>query len=90
MGYGAGKGIGKIEYVKMWSGGALIRHLVPVKSSFTNHIGLYDLITRRFYDNVGTGNMLAGPEIKQIPACPIEQYNRWIQISSPNSPYRDC
>jgi hypothetical protein len=81
MGYTSpesGKGIGKIEYVKMWENGKLIKDFVPAEYS-DGRIGLYDLIGKTFYGNLGSGSFEAGPKIKpEIQPPIIEQYNRWI------------
>lgn len=89
MGYSpGGKGIGKIEYVKMWENGRLIKNFIPIRYS-NGQIGLYDLIGKTFYGNLGSGVFGAGPEIKPELQLPIvNQYNRWIQTNSPNVNYR--
>jgi hypothetical protein len=91
MGYTSpesGKGIGKIEYIKMWENGKLIKDFVPAKYS-DGRIGLYDLIGKTFYGNLGSGTFEAGPEVKsEIQPPIINQYNRWIQTNSPNANYR--
>ena len=58
MGNGARYGIGRIEYVKMWSGGSLIRDFVPCLNNGV--AGLCDKITGGFYGNAESGSFKYG------------------------------
>lgn len=53
----------RLFYCKMWTDGVLVRDYVPVKIKATGEVGLYDLVTRQFYGNNGTGLFIAGPSI---------------------------
>lgn len=91
MGYtnqGSGKGIGKIEYIKMWENGVLIRDFIPVQKD-DGVVCLYDKQNKQYYTNAGTGVFMSGPRVELSTSLPnIEQYNRWIQTNSPNANYR--
>ena len=54
----------KIYSCKIWESGVLIRHLVPVQHKSSGAIGMYDLVTRDFYENAGAGTFIAGPVIE--------------------------
>ena len=59
MGIGSSfRGVGRIEYVKMWSGGSLIRDFVPCLNNGTP--GLCDKVTGVFYGNAGSGSFKYG------------------------------
>lgn len=40
-----------------------ILHLIPCYRKSTGTVGMYDLVTKRFFINSGTGKFIAGPEI---------------------------
>lgn len=50
-------------YCKIWQGGNLIRDFVPCKRNYDNTIGLYDKVNDKFYQNNGTGEIMAGPVV---------------------------
>ena len=52
------RGIGRIEYVKMWNNGTLVRDYVSCK--YGNSIGLWDKVNSTFYGNSGTDSFTAG------------------------------
>lgn len=59
MGYNINKrGIGKLEYAKIWSGSSLVRDFVPC--NYGGLIGLFDKVTSTFYSNAGSGTFTAG------------------------------
>ena len=84
---GGNNGIGKIEYVKMWENGVLIRDFIPVQKN-DGTVCLYDRQNKQYYVNSGTGAFGAGPVINALKNPNITQYNRWIQTNSPNVNYR--
>ena len=49
---------------------ALIRDYIPCETP-DGEVGLYDLVTREFYGNAGTGAFIAGPEV-EAPDTPDE------------------
>lgn len=57
------------------SDGGILRSYVPCVSP-SGKVGLYDKVTKRFYGNSGTGNLIAGTAKESIP-----MYNRWTQTS---------
>ena len=57
----------KFHYCKIYSKTSnkewnLERHFIPVQNKTTNTICLFDRINKVFYENVGTGDFIAGPE----------------------------
>lgn len=46
----------KLFLVRMWNGNDLARLLVPCYQESTNIVGYYDLISKTFFTNQGTGN----------------------------------
>lgn len=59
----------------------LLRNYVPAKRVTDGEIGLYDLVSRSFFVNSGTGTFTAGAEIPQYIAgfeiSPINSYGLW-------------
>jgi len=53
----------ELGYCKIWQGGDLIRDFVPCKRNYDNAIGLYDKANDKFYQNNGSGEIIAGPVI---------------------------
>lgn len=49
----------KAWWYKVYVGGTLVRNFVPCKNP-SNEIGLYDLVTKEFYGNAGTGTFIGG------------------------------
>lgn len=47
----------------IYSGSTLIRHFIPCKRE-SGTVCLYDTVQSQFYDNSGTGDFVAGPEIE--------------------------
>lgn len=91
MGYNAScRGVGKIEYAKIWADGKLARNFVPCKNA-SGTVGLYDLVEDKFYANAGSGSFTAGTFVSKYefmltyPALSSTEYNRWTQTSSPNA-----
>jgi len=91
MGYNEScRGIGKIEYAKIWADGKLVRNFVPCKNA-GGTVGLYDLVEDKFYTNAGSGSFTAGTFVSKYefmltyPALSSTEYNRWTQTSSPNA-----
>lgn len=65
----------RIYSCQLYENGALVRDYVPCVSP-SGKVGLYDKVTKRFYGNSGTGNLIAGTAKESIP-----MYNRWTQTS---------
>lgn len=57
---GTGGFVGKLYLCKLYSSNSLVRDLVPCIQESTNKVGLYDLVTNKFYENQGTGDLIAG------------------------------
>ena len=53
---------GKIQSLKMWSDGDLVRNYVPCYRKSDNVIGLYDTVNNVFYTNAGTGTFNKGSD----------------------------
>ena len=54
---------GKIYSCKLYNGNTLIRKFIPCKN-LLGTVGMYDTVGKQFYANAGTGDFVAGPEIK--------------------------
>ena len=52
----------RLYYCKIWNNDTLVRDLIPVKRKSDNVICMYDLGSKQFYTNSGTGTFIAGPE----------------------------
>lgn len=55
-------GMMKLYLFKIYDNDVLVRDFIPCKNS-SGTIGLYDSVNNQFYQNVGTGTFIAGPEI---------------------------
>lgn len=53
----------KIYYCKIYDNNELVRDLVPGIRKSDNVICMYDKVTGTFFENAGTGEFIAGPEI---------------------------
>ena len=69
--------------------GVLVRDFVPCKRNSDNAVGMYDLVTKKFFGNSGTGAFIAGAEVPQY----IDGYvdgktiiGKWIQKPNPAAP----
>lgn len=70
MGYtggSSGRGIGKIEYMRMWDNGVLIRDFIPIMKK-TGELGLLDLVENKLYTNAGTSDFYT--QLEYIEANP--------------------
>ena len=54
----------KVYGGKAWENGTLIRDSIPCKNS-SGTVGLYDLVSSKFYTNAGSGIFAAGAEIEK-------------------------
>lgn len=63
---------GKIYRIKVFSGNIKQIDLIPVKLNETGKIGLWDLVSNTFYDNMGTGTFIGGSEIPDIEHYELE------------------
>ncbi|MFQ6778214.1 MAG: hypothetical protein ACLRFI_02880 [Alphaproteobacteria bacterium] len=44
----------------------LVRDFIPVRRVFDGKIGMYDRVENKFYGNNGTGEFIAGPELRSF------------------------
>lgn len=51
----------KLYYFLIYDNDDLIREFIPCYRSSDNQIGLYDIVTKEFYTNKGTGTFIKGP-----------------------------
>jgi len=56
----------KTYSVQMYDNDVLIRDFIPAKRIADNAIGMYDSVTKTFFENQGTGTFIAGPELGYI------------------------
>ena len=55
-------GMMKLYFFKIYNNEVLVRDFIPCKNP-SGAIGLYDTVNNKFYQNVGSGTFIAGPEI---------------------------
>ena len=58
-------GMMKLYFFKIYNNEVLVRDFIPCKNP-SGAIGLYDTVNNQFYQNVGSGTFIAGPEIPSI------------------------
>lgn len=51
---------GLIYYFKVWESGSLIQDLIPVQRTSDGVYGMFDLVSKTFFTNAGTGNFTGG------------------------------
>ena len=55
----------QVKYFKIWDGNnVLVRDMKPAKRNTDDAIGMYDVVTRTFFVNAGTGEFIAGPVVQ--------------------------
>lgn len=52
---------GRLYSVKIYDNGIIVRDLVPAMRKSDRVVGMYDLVTKTFLTNSGTGSFIAGP-----------------------------
>lgn len=57
-------GMMKLYLFKIYDNDVLVRDFIPCKNP-SGTVGLYDSVNNQFYQNVGSGTFIAGPEIEQ-------------------------
>lgn len=96
MGYNEScRGIGKIEYTKIWANDTLVRNFVPCKN-LSGTVGLYDLVEKKFYGNSGSGAFTAGDYVSKYEfmltygnQCDDDEYTQLDYIESTGTQYID-
>lgn len=53
----------RIYYCKLWDNDTLIRYFIPCYRKSDNEIGMYDLVSKQFFTNQGTGAFLKGDNV---------------------------
>lgn len=53
----------KIYYFKFWRGGQLIGDFIPCYRKSDNEPGMFDIVTKQFFQNAGTGKIDFGPNV---------------------------
>lgn len=63
------KTTGRMYSFKAWEGGTLVRDMIPAIQLSTGKFGMWDLVTKRFYGNSGSGRLgiAKAVEAKKIP-----------------------
>lgn len=72
-------GYGNIYTFKIYEADILQRDFVPCYEKSTNNIGLYDLVTQKFYPTSGTGTWVKGVDV--TPGPQINLQNKEITIT---------
>ena len=71
----------KLKSFKMWESKILVRDFIPAKRNSDGSIGMYDLVTKSFFTNAGTGVFKAGAEIPHtiggFMIDKIKDYGTW-------------
>lgn len=57
-------GLFKVYYCKISNNGNPVLNLIPVKRVSDNVVCMYDTISDTYFENIGTGNFVAGPELE--------------------------
>ena len=57
-----GKVTAKLSMCKIYTGNTLLRNFIPCMNP-SGEIGLYDLVSKEFFGNIGTGTFIAGEEV---------------------------
>jgi hypothetical protein len=55
--------IGKVYSFKLYDSNIIVRNMIPAKRKSDNEIGMYDMVTGRFFGNSGTGTFTTGTAI---------------------------
>ena len=55
--------IGKLFYFKAYQNDELVRNFIPARRDSDGKIGMYDMVSRTFFTNAGTGEFIAGPVV---------------------------
>lgn len=74
------------RWYKIYDESGLVRDLIPCKNQ-SGDIGLYDIVTQKFYGNAGKGVFVAGPEYVPEPEPepePLDPYT-WYKEDSPTT-----
>ena len=59
----------RIAYVKIWENGRIIKNFIPARRDSDGEIGMYDMVSRTFFENAGTGEFIGGPVVNlYLPA----------------------
>lgn len=82
-GTASGYATAKIKSCKIYDNGTLVRDFIPAMNS-SGVVGLYDLVSKAFFGNAGTGYFLPGPAVS-LP----EGYARLKYIRSTGTQYID-
>ena len=56
----------RVYGAKLYDGTNLVFNLIPAKHLADNAIGMYDTVTKTFFENAGTGTFIAGPEVGDL------------------------
>lgn len=76
-------GAQRIYKYKIWQGTTLVRDFIPCIRKIDQVAGMYDLVSKQFFTNSGTGSFIAGPVVKLPKGYDIVEYiestgTQWI------------
>lgn len=82
--------IGKVWGLKVVQNDVLVRNLIPAKNS-SNVVGMYDLVSGRFFRSSTASNFVAGLEAVPTPDAPMDivSNNGVLKINSQGQIYTD-
>lgn len=77
-GSGTTKFSGKIYRVIFIENSVNVRNFIPVKNKSTNEYGMYDLVSKKFFGNSGTGSFTGGQVVNRYLTYSIQndEYNK--------------
>ena len=78
---------GRIHWFKMYENSTLIFDFVPARRMSDNAIGMYDLVSGRFFGNSGTGDFVAGSVLGTFGGSSCENVGIGYYSSASMTPY---
>lgn len=72
---------------KIWENGDLIQDLVPCYRKSDSKPGMYDLVTKQFFTNQGTGEFLVGPDVIDSISPLMVAWRRGLMMRKPPVEY---
>ena len=64
-----------LAHMKLYNANGLAYNLIPCYRKSDNAIGMYDMVSKTFYGNSGTGNFEKGPEVHEFVTYKTVIYN---------------
>lgn len=71
----------RMHSCQVYNGVNKVRDFLPCRRDVDSKVGMYDLVTEEFFDTLGNGNLIAGPEAEVPTHEEIEHGNPWAVFS---------